>query len=164
MILGERGKKALSTDEIRHRMHDFWAGRWGRLLPQPVTTDTVQTYQDTDVPAAENRAPRLPAPEAVTGPDPHTLLAAELLEQGDKGRAARVLVSPGLAERSWASFVQLWHYHPPGSGAAPEGSGHHRGREERDALNTTAADQLPADSLIKILRQSGMHGAGGPSR
>ena len=30
--------------------------------------------------------------------------------------------------------------------------------------DTAQADKLPEDDLIKILRQSGLHGAGGPSR
>ena len=33
-----------------------------------------------------------------------------------------------------------------------------------DNQNTAQADKLPEDDLIKILRQSGLHGAGGPSR
>ena len=37
-------------------------------------------------------------------------------------------------------------------------------REGEDNQNTAQADKLPEDDLIKILRQSGLHGAGGPSR
>ena len=55
---------------------------------------------DTADPDGED--PDTAAPE----PDTHIRFAAELLEQGDKGRAARLLISPGLAERSWTSFVQ----------------------------------------------------------
>ena len=140
-------------------MHDLWVGRGKRLLLQPVATKAVQTCQDSEVPAAEKQPPRPPAAEADTEPDPHAQLVAELFEPGEPGRTARALMSAGLADRSWASFVQLRYYHPPGTHVAPENAESPRG--EGDNHKSTTRDKLPGDDLIKNLRQSGLHGAGG---
>ena len=117
MLLPEGLDAEESTDLFLDRLDHFWAGRWGELVPTP-PGDRVGTPAEGDWTAGLARAEDLGAP----GPTPRNWeflrgRASYLLGKGDKSRTRRLLVSPGMAPRSEASYWGLWAHHPP----APRG-------------------------------------------
>ena len=159
MLLGQRGRIPLTNEEVLHNIEAFWSGQWDRLLPAPPTN--VLSYTDQELASLEESLEGQPAPHSrgPSAPDAALQMAAELLQQGDKSKAARILVSPGMADRTVQSFVRLCKYHPSGTPA-------HSYNNEPSGAKAEPPEQehLPNDDLAKILRQSGTHGAGGPSQ
>ena len=153
----------LSTDEFQLRCRHFWNGAWEKLLPPHTLQTSIETWTDEEVADAKKRLgdlPKLSQDAAKQAAAMATELAAVFLSQGDRGRAARLLVSDGLAPRVLHSFLHLWKYHPPAS--KPQKLDQLKAVVQHKWSNDR--EELQRPGIVATLKRSGAQGAGGPSQ
>ena len=159
MLLLAHPREGLPLEDFEDRLRRFWAGDWRSLLPLRPGARIV--LPDSDLPDAPGQAHHT-WQEGGAGRGGNdwantSRRVTELLAQGERSRAVRLLTSPGLADRTDASYHRIVAYHP--AARRPD-----QLRELQIGGVTIAGQAAPsAEDCAAHLRRGGQGGAGGPT-
>jgi hypothetical protein len=114
MLLLAHPREGLPLEDFEDRLRRFWAGDWRSLLPLRPGARIV--LPDSDLPDAPGQAHHT-WQEGGAGRGGNdwantSRRVTELLAQGERSRAVRLLTSPGLADRTDASYHRIVAYRP----------------------------------------------------